>query len=161
MRQTCVSIDRGGVLSRLRVAAFVAWCAHLIAGLSMVLVLRRGLETTTDLQARLSFLVNHSEIWTLAWLTWTAAAIAILYFYFAFNEAHKLESRIAVLLTVAALGPDLSAQAIEIGLLPSLARQVMNASSSPEIFLLIHQITVILSGFVANRLYNISTLLLM
>ena len=64
---------------------------------------RFGLETNPVLQDRLAFLVNHRALWTLGWLTWTAAAIAILYFYWTFADTHAV-SRFAVLLTVAALG---------------------------------------------------------
>src|SRR5262245_15648218 len=103
MHETRLPADCGGRLIRLRQAALFAFFAHLIAGLSMAVVLRHGLETTPDLQARFEFLVNHRGVWTGAWLTWTAAAITILYFYFVFDQTHGARSRVAVLLTVAAL----------------------------------------------------------
>ncbi len=137
---------------RLRRAALIAFCAHLVAGLAMVFVLRHGLETNPDFQARLAFLANHRVAWTLAWLSWTAAAIAILYFYVAFADAHPSAPRLAVMLTIVALGPDLAAQSIEIGVLPSLA--------VPELFLTLHRVAVMLSGFLANGLYSITAMLL-
>jgi len=133
---------------RLRYAAILAIATHLIAGLAMVFVLRRGLETTADLPARLAFLVNHRTAWTLAWLAWTVSAPAILYFYIAFADAHQISSRVPIYLTVAAIACDLSAQAIEIGVLPSL---VANA----ELFLSFHRVAVMLSGYLANGLYSI------
>jgi hypothetical protein len=140
-------------VSRLRRAALIAFVAHLVAGLAMALVLGRGLETTPGLEDRLAFIVNYRASWTMAWLTWSVAAIAILYYYAAFAEAHELE-RFPVLLTIAALGPDLAAQAIEIGVLPGLA------ATSSEHFLTMHRVAVMLSGFLANGLYSLTALLL-
>src|SRR3989442_13971542 len=113
MRETRLSVDRGGPLKRLQRAAIVAFCLHLIAGAAMATVLRHGLETNPDLQSRLGFLVEQRALWTLGWLTWSAAAIAILYFYSAFASAHDQGKpptpvlRLAVLLTAAGLSPDL------------------------------------------------------
>ena len=140
-------------MSRLRRAAVLAFCAHLLAGLGMAVVLRRGLETTPVLQDRLAFLANHRALWTGAWLTWTFAAVAILYFYMAFADVHLPASRLPVLLTVIALSPDLAAQAIEIGVLPSLA-------SAPELFLTFHRVAVMLSGYLANGLYSVTAMIL-
>jgi hypothetical protein len=145
---------------KLRRAALIAFSTHLIAGLSMALVLRRGLETTPVLRERLSFLVNYGTLWVLGWLTWTAAAISILYFYLSFAATHKRQSHFAVFLTVAALGPDLAAQAIEIGVLPPLAFQVFSKNAAPEVFLTLHRVAVMLSGFTANSLYSATALML-
>jgi hypothetical protein len=147
-------------VTRLRTAAVLAFCAHLLAGLSMAFVLRRGLETTPVLQDRLAFLVNHGALWTTAWLTWTAAAIAILYFYLTFAEAHLPTSRFPVLLTVIALGPDLAAQAIEIGVLPSLASHALSTNIAPDLFLTLHRVAVMLSGYLANGLYSVTAMIL-
>ena len=139
-------------MNRLRRAALLAFCTHLIAGLGMAFVLRFGLETNPVLQDRLAFLVTHRALWTLGWLTWTAAAIAILYFYWTFADTHAV-SRFAVLLTVAALGPDLAAQSIEIGVLAGLA-------AAPEQFLIMHRVAVMLSGYLANGLYSATAIML-
>jgi len=147
-------------LSPLRRAALWAFGAHLIAGLSMAFVLSRGLETTPDLQARLAFLVNHRTLWTSGWLTWTVAAITILNFYRQFADARQGSSNFAVLLTVAALGPDFAAQAIEIGVLPGLATQAISTTVTPVLFLTLHRVAVMLSGYVANGLYSATALIL-
>jgi hypothetical protein len=126
----------------------------------MLLVLAHGLETNADLQDRLGFLVNHRVWWIFGWLTWTGAALAILYFYIAFADAHRPSSYFAVLLTVAAFGPDLAAQAIEIGVLPSLAAQALSRNAAPELFLALHRVAVMLSGFAANGLYSMTALIL-
>ena len=148
-------------MSRLQRPAIVAFCIHLLAGAAMAAILRHGLETNPDLQSRLGFLVDHRVLWTLGWLTWTAAAIAILYFYIAFAAGHSEDTsstpalRLAVLLTAAAIAPDLSAQAIEIGVLPDLA-----GLNDPDRFVLFHRTAVLMSGYVANGLYSLSALIL-
>jgi hypothetical protein len=138
-------------MKRLRRAAIIAFCVHLVAGVLMALVLRRGLDTNPDLQDRMAFLVHHRVIWTAGWLTWTAAALAILYFYLAFAEAHDSGLASTVLLTVAAIGPDLAGQAIEIGVLPAVG---------PPLFLTLHRVSVMLSGYLANGLYSLTALIL-
>ena len=147
-------------MKRLRRAAILAFVAHLVAGIAMAMVLIHGLETALFLQPRLAFLVEHRVLWTLGWLTWTVAAFTILYFYLAFAEVHSPPSQFAVLLTVVALAPDLSAQAIEIGVLPGLAAQLAGSNGTPELFLMLHRVAVMLSGFVANTLYSLTALLL-
>jgi hypothetical protein len=146
-------------LNRLQRAAWIAFGAHLIAGCAMAFVLSRGLETTPDLHERLTFLVDHRAMWTFGWLTWTAAALAILYFYISFAEAHDVSSRFAVWLTVAAIGPDLAAQSIEIGVLPMVAAHVYGTNEA-SLFLLLHRVAVMLSGFAANTLYSATALVL-
>ncbi|PYS43578.1 MAG: hypothetical protein DMG14_00395 [Acidobacteria bacterium] len=147
-------------MTRLQRAAVLAFCLHLLAGFSMAVVLRRGLETNSDLQDRLAFLVNYRPSWTFAWLTWTAAAIAILYFYVVFADVHRTSSNLAILLTVAGLGPDLAAQAIEIGVLPGLASHALSTNAAPELFLTLHRVAVMLSGYLGNGLYSVTAMLL-
>ena len=134
-------------------AAAAAFVVHLIAGLSMALILSQGLETTPDVQKRLAFVAEHRALWTFGWLTWTAAAIAILYFYVMFVEAILPASHLPIFLTVAGLAPDLSAQAIEIGVLPSVA-------NNAELFLTLHRVAIMLSGYLANGLYSVSAMIL-
>jgi len=147
-------------MKRLRRAAILAFVAHLVAGIAMAGLLAHGLETTPDLQTRLAYLVDHRVLWTMGWLTWTVAAFTILNFYLAFAGVHPPPSQLAVLLTVVALAPDLSAQAIEIGVLPGLAAQAIGNNATPELFLILHRVAVMLSGFVANTLYSLTALLL-
>jgi hypothetical protein len=139
-------------VTRLQRAALVALGVHLLGGLSMAFVLGRGLETNPDLHDRMAFLVNHRMLWTFAWLTWTAAGPAILYFYMALSDAHPPSPKIAVFFTVVALAPDLAGQAIEMGVLPSL--------TSPELFLILSRTATVLSGYLANGLYSLTALML-
>lgn len=139
-------------MKRLQRTASVAFFLHLIAGAAMAIILRNGLGTNPNLLSRVSFIVDHGALWTFAWLTWTAAAFAILGFYAAFASAHET-SQIAVWLTIAAIGPDLCAQAIEIGALPQIATRA-------DLFVTLDRIAVLMSGFVANGLYSASALIL-
>ncbi len=147
--------------SRLSRAAWLAFAVHLIAGLAMALILRHGLETNADLTDRLRFVARHRLLWTVGWLSWTAAAFTILNFYALFAAAHRSRGvspaplRTAVLLTIVAVAADWTAQAIEIFVLPGLAR-TGNAVS----FLSWHRAAVVLTGLLANGLYTISALLL-
>ena len=152
MRKARLSTNCGGPLSRLRRTAAIAFCLHLLAGMAMALILRKGLETNPNLLSRVSFIVDHGALWTFAWLTWTAAAIAILCFYAAFASVHQT-GQIAVWLTIAAIGPDVCAQAIEIGALPQIAMRA-------DLFITLHRIAVLMSGFVANGFYSASALIL-
>lgn len=144
-------------LSRLRIAATIAFCLHLIAGTAMALVLRNGLETNANFQDRLTFITRHTELWIFGWLTWTAAAIALLYFYISFSQRHRT-GRLAVLLAAAAIAPDLSAQAIEIGVLPAIAERVVTTNVGMDLFVALHRVAVMLSGYVANGLYSVAAL---
>jgi hypothetical protein len=139
-------------VTRLQRAALVAFAVHLLGGLSMAFVLGRGLETNPDIHDRMAFLVNHQMLWTFAWLTWTVAGPAILYFYMALSDAHPSSPKIAVLFTVAALAPDLAGQAIEIGVLPGV--------TSTELFLTLGRTATMLSGYLANGLYSLTALML-
>lgn len=162
------------VWARLRLAAWLAFAMHLVAGLAMVIVLRHGLETQADLTNRLLFLVEHTGMWTTGWLTWNAAALSILYFYAAFAWAHKTDGKtspsplsFAVILSTAGIAADLAAEAIEMGILPSIARQALaelahrpDQSTSAHVFLALHRIAVMLTGYLANGLYTLSAILL-
>lgn len=160
--------------ARLSLAAWLALAMHLVAGLAMAIVLRHGLETQADLTNRLRFLVDHTAIWTTGWLTWNAAALSILYFYAAFAWAHQTDGRtatgplrFAVILSTAGIAADLAAEAIEMGVLPGIARQALaelahrpDQSTAADVFLALHRTAVMLTGYLANGLYTLSAILL-
>jgi hypothetical protein len=160
MPQTGIQTIYGDDVSRLRRAAVLALGLHLIAGILMALVLRWGLETNPHFYSRLNFIATHRTLWSIAWFSWTASALGILYFYMAFTAAHPQSMPFALFLTIAAIGPDLSAQAIEIGILPSLASAILQTGTTPERFLQMHRVAVLLSGYLANGLYSATALML-
>ena len=156
--------------ARLSKAAFIAALIHFVAGLFMALVLRQGLDTV-PLTDRLAFLANHSDWWTIGWLSWNLAALAILYFYYCFAEAHKDDDassfilHFAVLLTVTGMALDFFAEAIEVGVLPNLAQMSLVHSgttsfSFTEMFIVLHRLAVMATGCFSNELYTLSAALL-
>ena len=159
---------------QLRFAASLALVSHLIAGLAMALVLRHGLETNPSFPERLGFLANHTALWVAAWLTWNVAALSILYFYFSFSRMYENQEqsnasllRLAVLLSTAGIAADMAAEAIEMGVLPDLAILALKETSkelliqpATQLFLTVHRVDVMLTGYLANGLYSISALLL-
>jgi hypothetical protein len=153
---------------RLSLAAWIALGAHLAAGLATAFILRPGLETNPDLPSRLRYIADNEALWIAGWLVWNAAALSILYFYACFVAAHdggqpeSLVLRLGLLLSVAGIVPDLTAEAIEMGLLPRLAEQALDekSSSNAALFLAVHRGAVMATGYVANGLYSLSALLL-
>ena len=159
--------------SRLSFAAWLSLTVHIIAGLGMATILSQGLATNTDLADRLSFIADRKALWIGAWLAWSAAALAIFYFYMCFAHAHELGEkspkvplRFAVLLTAAAIAADLSAQAIQMGVIPQLAIRAVSEGTttligtSTQLFHTVDRIAILLTGYLANGLYTISALLL-
>lgn len=137
---------------RLAAAAFASLACHLAAGLAMLLILARGLETNPDLSDRLRFLDERRWLWRAGWATWTLAAASILVFFRALAEAHREDPaasipplRPAVAMTAAAVLCDLSAQAVYMWLVPG---------SGAEALVAWDRRAVLLTGFLANGLYT-------
>ena len=159
---------------RLRFAAWLAVAVHLLAGVAMATVLRLGLDTTSDLPIRLRFLVESTPLWIGGWLTWNLAALSILYFYLAFAAAHATEKdapitplAFAAVLSIVGMAADLAAEAIEMGVLPGLARQALDAmargvdqSTAAAAFFAFHRTAVVMTGYLANGLYTLSAIVL-
>ena len=160
--------------ARLRVAARVALATHLLAGLAMATILRQGLETNPVLGDRVRFIADHVVLWRLAWLSWSVAAVSILYFFASFVSAHGMSATdpaggrgLVLMLGVVAVATDLTAEMIEIGVAPGLARQAVaemaGSDASPSaaaLFVAFHRTSVMLSGFLANGLYSVIVLVL-
>ena len=135
----------------------------------MAAILGRGLETNPDLVSRMRFVVEHRTAWTLAWLSWHAAALSILWYFLCFARAHETETaspstgvHFVVLLTAAGIVPDLIAESIEIGVLPELAANALNSRPSDlseDSYLTIHRIAIVFTGYLANGLYTLATVI--
>jgi hypothetical protein len=150
----------------LRRSAWIAIVTHFVGGVSMLMILRQGLETNPDFNNRLHFLVDHKVLWIAGWLPWSIASLAILYFYTSFARAHKNSSNLsrklgplAVLLSLVGVGFDLTAQWIEMTKIPELALKALSDPFNME-FLFIHRKAMMFTGFMANGLYSLSALLL-
>jgi hypothetical protein len=163
----------GSAWARLRFAAWLSVTIHVLAGIGLVAILRHGLASNADMFRRLEFIDGHHGLWASAWLTWNAAALTLLYFYLAFARASESDAnrsigllRLAVMLTAAAVAVDLSAEAIEMSVMPLLARQALTrfetggADSALALVGMLDRSAVILSGYVANGLYSLSAILI-
>lgn len=118
---------------------------------------RDARRTARILHGCLSLLGRSGRSWT----KWSAVFQRAAIIAFCLHLLAGLSSmRFAVLLTVAAIGPDLAAQAIEIGVLPSLAYRAFSTNAAPELFLTLHRVAVMLSGYLANGLYSLTALIL-
>lgn len=145
---------------RLERAAWLSLGVHLVAGLAMAFVLRLGLETNPDLGSRLRFLAGRADLWRAAWGTWNAAALSILWFFYAFARARPVVlTRAALRIGFAAVALDLSAEAIEMWHIPRLAADAL-AGQGVGAFFAAHRAAVLLTGFGANGLYTASSVLL-
>ena len=152
--------------ARLSRAALLALGCHLVAGLSMALILRHGLETNSDLKSRLEFVAERRNLWIAGWFTWNVAAASIVYFYHSFHVAHSKARyagalRLALVFSGAGLAADLSAEAIEMGVLPEVAALALQESPpAAGAFLLLHRAAVMLTGYLGNGLYSVAALIL-
>lgn len=143
---------------RLRIAAWTALGVHFVAGVALALVLRHGLETNADLADRLAFIVRRRSLWTAAWATWNVAAASILYLFYALWKAHGgAACRLAVAVSAAGAAADLTAEAIEMFVLPPLAARGLVDPAAAVVFLKTHRQAVLLTGGLANGLYTAST----
>lgn len=144
---------------RLATAAWIALATHALAGAAMLFVLRRGLATNPDLDDRLAFVAGNPFSWRAAWFTWNAAALSILYFFYCFAAAHRIEGektalRFAVPVGALAVAFDLTAELIMMFALPAAAR------AGIEPFLQTDRAAVLLTGFGANTLYTVAAAIL-
>lgn len=105
-------------------------------------------------------------------MTWHLAALSILWFYLCFNQALEdrraavsAPGRLAVFICGAGVALDLSAQAMELGVMPGLAQAALSGPK-PEgavpahQFLALDRAAVMLTGYGANGLYVLATSLL-
>ena len=140
----------GGIVNRLRRAALLAFCTHLIAGLGMAFVLRVGDESGSPGPPRLPRQSSRIVDARLAHLDCCRYCDFVLLLDirryacgFPFRSVVDCRSP----------RPDLAAQSIEIGVLAGLA-------AAPEQFLIMHRVAVMLSGYLANGLYSATAIML-
>lgn len=150
-------------------AVMFAVLMHFFASAAMALFLGQGLETNTDITSRLSFICNNGPIWVGGWLLWNVAALSLLNFFVVFRLAHAGVAShlltLCIVLTATAIACDLSAETIEMALIPQVASHALSTAPGTEeahasalaTFLLLHRIVVLLSGYVANGLYSVAT----
>lgn len=128
----------------------------------MALILSQGLETNTDLAKRCAFIAENKGLWIGAWLTWNLAAFSFVYVASCFRGVHVLNATVCksllnygLCLACAAIACDISAEAVEMGLIPQLAEAVVkNGEAASPALLQFHRMVVLLTGYAANALYT-------
>ena len=133
-------------------AAYLAAVLNAVAAIVMVAVLRPGLPGGGDSVAqRLAFIQGHVGQWRVGWLTWNLAALSLLALYVALGRVAGTQGtllvRLALLFAAAGLAGDLAAEALIMGLEPSL---------SPSAFAVAERATLLLTGYVGNGLYTLA-----
>jgi hypothetical protein len=131
--------------------AYLAAAMNAVASIVMVAVLRAGLPGGSDTAAELAFIQGHVWQWRVGWLTWNLAALSLLALYVALGHLagsqRNLVVRLALLFASAGLAGDLTAEALIMGLEPSL---------SPSAFAVAERATLLLTGYLGNGLYTLA-----
>jgi hypothetical protein len=132
--------------------AYLAAALNAVASVVMVTVLRDGLPGGGNTaNQRLEFIRSHIWQWRTGWLTWNLAALSLLALYVALGRAvgtpRSLMSRLALLFAAAGLAGDLTAEALIMGLEPSL---------SSSAFTVAERATLLLTGYIGNGLYTLA-----
>lgn len=140
---------RGGPLIRL---AYLSAAVNAVAAVVMVAVLRAGLPGGSDTAGqRLLFIQAHVWQWRVGWLTWNLAALSLLALYVALGRVTGMQRtllvRVALVFAAAGLAGDLAAEALIMGLEPSLATSA---------FAVAERATLLLTGYLGNGLYTVA-----
>jgi hypothetical protein len=114
-----------------------------------------------------AFLAEQQLYWIMAWLPWNLAALTMLYFVVSFARAYRGRGLSESLLTCAVLACavavplDLTAEVIEMFVLPGLAVETLLLDPQPRIlFQTWERIATVLTACFANGLYTLSSVLL-
>jgi hypothetical protein len=123
-----------------------------VASIVMVAVLRMGLPGGSDTATeRLVFIQGHVWQWRVGWLTWNLAALSLVALYAALGLIAGMNGnllvRLAMVVAAAGLAGDLTAEALIMGLEPSL---------SPSAFAVAERATLLLTGYLGNGLYSLA-----
>lgn len=132
--------------------AYLAAALNAVASIVMLAVLRTGLPGGSDTAAeRMTFIQGHVWQWRVGWLTWNLAALSLLALYVALERVPGMQGnllvRLALLFAAAGLAGDLTAEALIMGLEPSL---------SPSAFAVAERATLLLTGYLGNGLYTLA-----
>ena len=158
MRNNCEvsASDADGVslwrnVNRLRRAALLAFCTHLIAGLGMAFVLSSGWR-----RIRFSRTASPSSsiIAHCGRSVGSPGPLPLCDFVLLLDiRRYACGFPFRSVVDCRSPRPDLAAQSIEIGVLAGLA-------AAPEQFLIMHRVAVMLSGYLANGLYSATAIML-
>lgn len=130
----------------------------ILACFNMAFVLRDGLALGTPLVTRSLFLLEHTTLWQLGWLSWMLSALGLLLFcvYLLDYIPPSRLRQFAILVVAIGIAPDISAEVIFAFVLPPL----LSVDGGAPLFLTLEQLAMQLTGTVGNGAYNAGGLLL-
>jgi hypothetical protein len=142
--------------SRAARIAYLTAALNLAAALLMLLSLKPGLPVSAGMPAdRIAFIERNTGLWWAGWLVWHAAAISLVLFFLVlagrFRGRAPVLCAAAVVVSVAGLAADLSAEAIYMGVVPELRGDEFRAAEIAG---------GILTGYLGNGLYTVAGILL-
>lgn len=147
--------------TRIRFLYWITWINIILHffGLGVALFFLRPGSPSVELEARLSYLTQHSLAWSLSWGLWMVCALALLCFmttlYTFIPKNGAFFVLIAVVFTSAGIAIDLVCEVISIRILPFLAKH----SQAPHtLFLAFERLTNAGGVIVANGLYCLAVL---
>lgn len=131
-----------------------------LASLSMPWLLQAGLPLQATLDQRMDYVTRHSGLWHLGWGLWMASALGLLLFIHILSRfcAASLARSYALALVTVGVAADLIAELLLSQMLPWLAAQ--SALYSAQSYAAVEHVALLLTGFLANALYNLGGLLL-
>lgn len=96
---------------RAALSAFVCAALNALAAVAMLLFLRPGLPPV-PIDERQAYLIEHAVVWRASWCAWIVTVLSLACFYFYLHQALDARTigRIAVLVGVAGLAPDITAE---------------------------------------------------
>lgn len=136
--------------ARLRaLAPHACFVLNAAGALTMLFVLRHGVESSADRSARALYIAAHGGLWRGSWVLWLAAAVSLLGFYAAWGSKLADPRRAVASFSIAAAGLafDLAAEGLLIGWFPEDLPRLERTCS-------------LLAGAGANGLYTLAGTLL-
>lgn len=120
--------------------------------------MRDGLPIDNTISERIDFISNNGLLWSLSWVTWMLSAIGLFVFCCILaDEVDKTFLRtVGIALVGMGIAPDLIAEVIYAFIIPEIIEQKFEHS----IVEILEIISMHLTGFLGNGLYNLGGLLL-
>ena len=134
----------------------MAALTNFVAAACLATILRPGLPGMARTAAERDFYIRgHVVLWRVGWLTWHAAALSLLALFVVLalraRRTAPVVSTLALICGGAGLAADLSAEAVLMGLVPSVGRAG---------FVEAERACLLLTGYVGNGLYSLAGALL-
>jgi hypothetical protein len=158
------------MISSFQKAVLLCLLLNALASVLMLFVLRPGVDPALELVDRIRYIAAHPGWWRLGWLVWMGAALSLIYFFIhwgLFLDGHAPRALIFFGVMVGSLGmvADILAETLFLGLLPRLAREILQTPEGSQGVLLQsfahwQWATTLMTGFVGNGFYALGGLIL-